>query len=1262
MSTNVGVRARLHTICRISCTCTNTFDGISLTSIMNSFHWLLIILLLVSCDMCKSNEYPVTSKSVTAIGGTNSNEKITHDTTNLFDAHGEQKISSATEYGISQKVIIFDTTNIKNVTIINVTDECMEHCNLEADNYFNEYGLDCVAKYGSPVCFKKRCIKGCEQWIEALQNSEPCQEICVSTQLHSLDLPCTFACEMGQRRYWDHLKEMVEAKINREIPYIKMTNNTDDFTLIWDILLPDFFFTSDQFSIYIQYQYDKENISEPQTWKNVANFDCNRHFVCEILNDLIPFTVYRFRFKLKFGKNTNQILYSPPAKPFKTKAKGVPLSKPLLKQAIGLDHNHISIIWEPGIFTCGPLKGYILTLENTNSSQKQILQHDKQSFVFSHLLPATKYSIKLSMLNSEGEGSFVETFVQTKAAPLYGNSENIDLVLLAGEYSIRVKSLESLPDSKLVFESEYLITDYALYSSFGEYIVYIIDSSGNIIKVPWNDEKQSGAIPTLDKFTEFKPMKISVDWLNKMLFIAVQMSIAEWAIISTNLDGHFNNFLTRNITKPIDHIEVDPINGWLFWTNNGSLLRTNLANNYSEIIIKKNVATFSNNYQSNLIIFYNTSDHELYESTFDGEYIQKLPSILPTSMPQIQSFWYNGIHLLSTNGTHLLRKNYNANEYDISIVKELEWCWSVSPLARKGQTSFIQTQPILEKSPENLTAFVTSNIAKIVWNEPKLTEYQTEYAWRKWDYELEIMDLASNSAFNIRNIKTNYFNVQKLQPNNVYKFRVRTVLGGKMGLWSKALLTRTWPFGEYTFLAANLNGIYEINETGEHVEQVGQMENVKDFVQLNATVYYITEDNRLQCANIINPEMNCSFTASNAISLSYEWRGGKMYWVDSLRYCVKRANLDGSQQEMLPIFGAQYIEVDSYNGQIYYSTRTRLVRRFLGDTLDTDEYEYYHTSAYEDIISGFALDFIAKRLFWIVRKDDGNVQLFRISTDMFADDLQYNILENDIQMGSLSFIHEIDSLIWLPTNSNAINFAREDNLTNEMQIQLIQLIKIYCIHLKSNYIPSNDLSVVPKAVDFKSIRINQDYTNEWIIRWHPVNTSENYAIFYNIILQFNNSNYQRDVIYKTNESYIRIDKTLTIETDFNISITPFTYWSFGPTAITPLFVPSTSISPPKGMRIFILHFNDPLETNSNITAIIRWESPENVQSISKIGYKIYCWLGEKLHAAKIYNSSNEGFFETSIDGLHIGESYVFQVQSFILGYIIRVTKDSLKHQ
>ncbi|XP_054728976.1 protein sevenless [Anastrepha obliqua] len=1252
MSTAARVAAtRPHNTRQTSCKRANIiFTGVSLASIMNSFYWLLLLVLVVKCDMYKSNEYPVTSKSVAAIDSIEISGKVTIDTPNLLNLSTDGKRNSTPGNSNKGNESFFGTNVTENATIENIIEECMTHCNLEAADFLNEYGLACGKENDHPACFKSRCIKGCGQWREALANSETCQKICVSTQLHSTDLPCTFACELSQNLYWDRQKQIVESTIQLEKPFIKISNNSDTLMLHWNIVLPKYFFANYQLSVHIQFQHVVGNISEPQLWRNLVNYDCNQHFACELFDEFIPFTVYKFRFKLELGELSNQVVYSRATETFTTTAKGVPLSKPVFKEAMSLDHNHISVFWEPGVFICGPLKGYILSLDSANSSHMQTLSSDKRNFVFSHLLPSTNYTLKLSMFNTEGEGRSAETFVKTKDAPIYGNSYNIDLAIIAGEYSIKIKSFEPLTDTELVFENDQLINDFAIYSFLGEHIFFVVDVSGNIVRILL-DDKQTYAIPTLDKFKEFKSKKISVDWLNKRLFIAGQTLTGNWRLICTDFNGNFQGTIISNITLPVERLNVDPINGWLFWAKNGSLVRTNLATNYSEPIVERDVGHFSNDFQRRLIIFYNTSDQDLYESSYDGQYVQNLQLRLSINIQRIVSFWYNGVHILATNGTHLVRENFNTNEYDIWTVRELEWCWNILPMAKKGQNALTQTQPVQTTSPEKLNALVTSSMAKITWNEPKLDEYQTGYAWKNWDYELEIMDVASNSAFNIRNIKTTYFNVEKLQPNNLYKFRVRVIAVSTLGVWSKALLTRTWPFGEYKFLLASMNGVYEMNETGEHVEQVGQMENVQDFMQLNATMYYISEDNRLQCANIMNPEINCSFIATNAVSFAYEWRGGKMYWVDTLRNCVMRANLDGSQRELLSIFDAQRIAVDVYNGHIYYSTGVRLVRRSLGDTLDTDEYEYYHVSTDNDEIRGFALDVIGKRLFWAVRRGDGEVNLFRTSTDVAADDLQYKILENDIRKDSLKYLHEIDSLMWLKLNSNTIIFARTSNLTNQVQIQLSQLSKINCITLRPDYIPTNDHSVVPEAVDSKSIHINQAYTDEFIIKWQAVNSLENHTTFYNILLQYNDSNSKKDIIFKTNDSFLRIGETLVLQPNFNISITPSTYWSIGPATRVQLLAPTTNLASPKQMRVFVQHFKDPLETNSNISAIVRWNAPENKRPYTELSYKIYCWLGDKLHDEKIYNSSNKEVFETTIDGLQVGETYIFEVQSFMPGFL-----------
>ncbi|XP_036338669.1 LOW QUALITY PROTEIN: protein sevenless [Rhagoletis pomonella] len=1256
----VGAAAtRPHNTRQTSCERANKiFAGVSLTSIMNSFYWQLMLVLVVSCDMCKSNEYPVTSsKAVTATAtATDSGEiggEITIDTTNLLDPYtGGKEEDSIGEYLKSEKEKLLGSNLIRNATIENVTEECRTHCNLQAPEFLNEYGLQCGKKGENRMCFKSRCIKGCEQWRVALANSDTCQETCISTQLHWLDLPCIYACEMGQRHYWDRQKRIAESAIQLERPFIIVSNNTDTLKLLWNIVLPEYLFANYQFSIHIQYQYVMENVTEElQPWRNLANYDCSQNFVCELFDELVPFAVYKFRFKLDLGEFANQALHSPPTEAFRTVAGGVPLSTPVIKEVFALDHSHISIAWQPGVFSCGPITGYVLFLENANSTLKQTLPPDRRSFVFAKLLPSTNYTIKLAMLNAEGEGRSAEAFVQTKYAPLYGNSDNVDLVIVTGEYSVKIKSFESLTDTEVIFESDKLINDYTLYSFLGEQIYFIVDASGVIVRFSINGDTQKFVISSLDKFPEFKPKKISVDWLNKRLFIAAQKLTEQWAVIATDFSGHSQSMIVSNLTEPIEQLDVDPINGWLFWLTSGSLMRTNLYNNYSEPIIKRDVGHFSNTYQSSLITFYNTSDHTLFESTYDGLHIQSLQLKLSISLERIVSFWYNGIHILATNGTHLLRGNYNTNEFDVRTVRELEWCWGILPVIQKGQKIFIQTQPLQKGIPENLNALVTSNMAKISWDAPQLNVYQTEYAWQKWDYELEIMDVASNSAFNIRNIKTTYFNVEKLQSNNLYKFRVRVIFGSTLGAWSKALLTRTWPLGEYTFLLASMNGIYEMNETGTHVEQVGQMENVQDFMQLNATIYYISKDNRLQCVNIMNPEINCSFIATNAMSLAYEWRGGKMYWVDTLGNSVMRANLDGSQRELLPVFGAESIAVDAYNGHIYYSTGVKLMRRSLGDTLDADEYEYYHVSTYDDVIRGFALDVVGKRLFWVVRKGDGEVNLFRTSSDMTSEDLQYNILGNDIRLGSLKFLHEIDSLMWLPLNSSTITFARTSNPTNEVLIHLSQFTNINCINLRSEYMPANDLSVIPEALDGQSVHISQAFADEWIVKWQPISSSENYTIFYSIIFQFADATNQTEAIraYKTNDSFIRIAEELPLQPSFHITITASTYWSIGPTTRVQLLTPTTSVAPPRRMRVFVQQFKDPLEASTNISAIVRWDSPESKSPYTEINYKIFCWHGDKLHAEKLYNTTDKESFETTIDGLHMGESYVFQVQSFIPG-------------
>uniref|UniRef100_W8B776 Protein sevenless n=1 Tax=Ceratitis capitata TaxID=7213 RepID=W8B776_CERCA len=100
--------------------------------------------------------------------------------------------------------------------------------------------------------------------------------------------------------YWAQQMQMAKATLQQETPFIQILNDTDTGTdtikLFWNISLPEHFYVNHQFSIHIQYKYeDIENITAPQSWRNLANFDCKRNFDCELFDELIPYAVYKVR-------------------------------------------------------------------------------------------------------------------------------------------------------------------------------------------------------------------------------------------------------------------------------------------------------------------------------------------------------------------------------------------------------------------------------------------------------------------------------------------------------------------------------------------------------------------------------------------------------------------------------------------------------------------------------------------------------------------------------------------------------------------------------------------------------------------------------------------------------------------------------------------------------------------------------------------------------------------------------------------------------
>lgn len=135
-------------------------------------------------------------------------------------------------------------------------------------------------------------------------------------------MPCIAACEMAQRDYW-HLQRLAMSQlVERTQPQLERSPRADGqpapLTIRWAMHFPEHYLASRPFNIQYQFldhhgleQDEEEDKTEQDvegdpaaqgerssTWFNLADYDCDEYYVCEILEALMPYTQYRVSFWL----------------------------------------------------------------------------------------------------------------------------------------------------------------------------------------------------------------------------------------------------------------------------------------------------------------------------------------------------------------------------------------------------------------------------------------------------------------------------------------------------------------------------------------------------------------------------------------------------------------------------------------------------------------------------------------------------------------------------------------------------------------------------------------------------------------------------------------------------------------------------------------------------------------------------------------------------------------------------------------------------
>lgn len=226
-------------------------------------------------------------------------------------------------------------------------------------------------------------------------------------------MPCIGACEMAQRDYWHLQRLAISHLVERTQPQLERAPRADGqstpLTIRWAMHFPEHYLASRPFNIQYQFvdhhgeeldleQEDQDASGETgsSAWFNLADYDCDEYYMCEILEALIPYTQYRvclfciififnilfiylytflqFRFELPFGENRDEVLYSPATPAYQTPPEGAPISAPVIEHLMGLDDSHLAVHWHPGRFTNGPIEGYRLRLSSSegNATSEQV--------------------------------------------------------------------------------------------------------------------------------------------------------------------------------------------------------------------------------------------------------------------------------------------------------------------------------------------------------------------------------------------------------------------------------------------------------------------------------------------------------------------------------------------------------------------------------------------------------------------------------------------------------------------------------------------------------------------------------------------------------------------------------------------------------------------------------------------------------------------------------------------------------------------------
>ncbi|XP_050074144.1 protein sevenless [Anopheles maculipalpis] len=1124
---------------------------------------------------------------------------------------------------------------------------CINRCPDQNQTSFTEH-ID--ASCGSD-CYIKQCTIGCRQWELALESS--CQHACnVSDQelLEAREWSCIAGCNDGLSRYFRWLKAEIGTPHAPALVADSLTATA--LALEWEV--PERLVRLARHrnrgprSYLVQWRYEEV----AGDWKYYRNQSMGDSSTVRVDN-LQPYTKYRFRVALLLSPHHDQVLTSEQSVIISTLPSGVPTSEPTIVRAVAVDHSRISISWEPGPFPNGPVLSYVLQIKDLHpigySALKEIPESNtSRHYMFEKLEPERNYSVSVAMSNPAGEGPASVTLVATPPKPTGHEEALLPTLILGAERSILAQSsltLFSDPPTNVYASIEHKIRGTATHIRRG--LLFVSDDAGFIYRAPSRPgaEKSRVAILLPGAANNFRPTLLSVDWLNEHLYILGQARPTKlWQIAYCDFTGGHLTVAIAGLQRRPDHFAVDPYNGYLFWVVGGTgseagLFRLDLGDISNgvrheirplQMVSGRNLGAFTLDHANFRVLLADQGLNTVLAVSLDGKKLEDIRN--NTQQPRFERvkslaranglfYWTNGTEVFAED-YHRLHDSYYHNAFPIAA-NNTYFSISVNLTAE-------QPIPIPVNPPRNLQALASPDKLKVSWDVPYLLGVKGRGAWQSWSYRVEVKDEQLESVLHVATVNATSYACDiagRLLPNRVYTVRAAAFTAAGRGPWSREFRVRTLrPESQHHLVWASTDGIVRSDVIGEHVSTLIPRSTELDGAAVtslawHARLLYVVSNSTLRLyrePNTTGGEWTKVRELESVECVAIDWIGERLYYSNPAQQLIVRSGLLGEQPEPIhSVMNVREIRFDAYRGYIYCSSGLILEAfRLNGKSRVLYFSEKLFTGKQ---IIGMTLDLDGKRLYWIVRSYShshlywGPLAGYPATSGSGSGTGTLPSLPLTDQTPQGPLLHFSDRLLWLKESQVVVGDVKGENLA---YIRNHHLNGTRALALIDQAPKTLSINVLPASVNASSIRVTGDW-RRFNVSWTPVKNVNYSTVFYKLTLKLPDA---RDIVQELTVPYFVYGASIGDDSDptsaehgpippytpIDITLHAFTYWRSSSFSSVRRHTPAGKPSVPVAPRAYIQHHYLPGTHVLTTGLVFRW-SPPTEPNGPIVAYRVDCW-------------------------------------------------------